>query len=211
MRPRLLPPPPRPRAADRGADVRHRRVGQHDVERLRLQLRHRLEGDVGGGLGRAHDEAGVVLGEHALGDLHVEVHRERRRRTAARTASPPGCAARRAACAHRPTPSSRARLRRCGRSGPCFSSLCALRKCAQIIGVTDSETTIETAMATTSVTENSRSRRPATPPMNSTRDEGGDQRHADRDDGEADLPRADERGLHRRHAAPRGCGRCSRS
>ena len=43
-----------------------------------------------------------------------------------------------------------------------------MRKWAQIIGVTDSETTTEMAMATTRVTENSRIMRPATPPMNST-------------------------------------------
>ena len=43
-----------------------------------------------------------------------------------------------------------------------------MRKWAQIIGVTDSDTTTDMAMATTSVTENSRNMRPATPPMNST-------------------------------------------
>ena len=41
-------------------------------------------------------------------------------------------------------------------------------KCAQIIGVTVSDTTSDTAMANTSVTENSRSRRPTTPSMNSS-------------------------------------------
>ena len=49
-----------------------------------------------------------------------------------------------------------------------LSSLSCRRNCAQIIGVTDSDTTTDMAMATTSVTENSRSMRPATPPMNST-------------------------------------------
>ena len=41
-------------------------------------------------------------------------------------------------------------------------------KCAQIIGVSVSETTIEMAMAKTSVTENSRNTRPITPVMNSS-------------------------------------------
>ena len=53
----------------------HRRVGKHEVQRLHLQLEHGLEGDVGRGFGRSHDEAGVVLREHAFGDLHVEVRR----------------------------------------------------------------------------------------------------------------------------------------
>ena len=39
-------------------------------------------------------------------------------------------------------------------------------KCAQIIGVTDSDTTVEIAIAKASVTENSRNRRPTMPPMN---------------------------------------------
>ena len=56
------------RAADRRADVLDRRVGQHDVERLRLQLEHRLEGDVGRGLAcEPKIEARVVLREIALG------------------------------------------------------------------------------------------------------------------------------------------------
>jgi hypothetical protein len=41
-------------------------------------------------------------------------------------------------------------------------------KWAQIIGVTVSDTTVETTIANTSVTENSRSRRPTTPSMNSS-------------------------------------------
>ena len=40
--------------------------------------------------------------------------------------------------------------------------------CAQIIGVTESDTTVEIAIAKTSVTENSRNSRPTTPPMNSS-------------------------------------------
>ena len=44
----------------------------------------------------------------------------------------------------------------------------ARTKWAQIIGVTVSDTTVETTMANTSVTENSRSRRPTTPSMNSS-------------------------------------------
>ena len=44
----------------------------------------------------------------------------------------------------------------------------AFTKWAQIIGVTVSDTTVETTMANTSVIENSRSRRPTTPSMNSS-------------------------------------------
>ena len=55
------------------------------------------------------------------------------------------------------------------RSSRVASLLGAARtKCAQIIGVTVSETTSDTAMANTSVTENSRSSRPTTPSMNSS-------------------------------------------
>ena len=43
-----------------------------------------------------------------------------------------------------------------------------LTKCAQIIGVSDSDTTVEIAMAKVSVSENSRNSRPTTPPMNSS-------------------------------------------
>ena len=53
------------------------------------------------------------------------------------------------------------------RSSRVASGLGAARtKCAQIIGVTVSETTVDTTMANTSVTENSRSRRPTMPSMN---------------------------------------------
>ena len=76
MRPRLLPPLPRPVPPIDEPTCSTAGSAQDDVERLRLQLEHRLERDVGGGLGRSHDQAGVVLGEHALGDLHVEVNGE---------------------------------------------------------------------------------------------------------------------------------------
>ena len=47
------------------------------------------------------------------------------------------------------------------------SALGAVRtQWAQIIGVTDSDTSVEIAIANTSVTENSRNSRPARPPMN---------------------------------------------
>ena len=47
-------------------------------------------------------------------------------------------------------------------------SAAARTKCAQIIGVTDSDTRVEIAIANTSVTENSRNSRPTMPPMNSS-------------------------------------------
>ena len=43
-----------------------------------------------------------------------------------------------------------------------------MTKWAQIIGVTDSDTTVETTIAKASVTENSRNSRPTMPPMNSS-------------------------------------------
>ena len=44
----------------------------------------------------------------------------------------------------------------------------ARTKCAQIIGVTVTEMTVDTAMANTNVRENSRNSRPTMPPMNSS-------------------------------------------
>jgi hypothetical protein len=80
-----------------------------------------------------------------------------------------------------------------------------VRKCAQIIGVTLSDTMVETAMAKTSVTENSRKNRPHHAAHQQQRNEGGRQRQRDRQHGEADLARAAPRRLHRRqprlHAA----------
>ena len=65
-----------PRSADRRADVIDGGVLQDDVQRLALQLDHRLVGDVGRCLGVGHDQAGVIVGEEALGRDGVEVHRE---------------------------------------------------------------------------------------------------------------------------------------
>ena len=61
--------------ADRGADAGDRGIGQHDIERLALQLQHRIVGDVGRRLGGAEDQPGVVLREVALGRLDVEIDR----------------------------------------------------------------------------------------------------------------------------------------
>ncbi len=49
---------------------------------------------------------------------------------------------------------------------PCFDASRAFKKCAQSIGVVVSETTSETAMATESVTANSRKSLPTMPPIN---------------------------------------------
>ena len=58
-------------------------------------------------------------------------------------------------------------MRSTSRSNQVVSGLGGLRtKCAQIIGVTESETTVETAIAKASVTENSRNTRPINPVMN---------------------------------------------
>ena len=62
----------------------------------------------------------------------------------------------------------RRKPRSTSRSSQVASGLGGLRtKCAQIIGVTDSETAVETAIANASVTENSRKTRPINPVMNS--------------------------------------------
>ena len=62
-----------------------------------------------------------------------------------------------------------AMVRSTTRSSQVASGLGGLRtKCAQIIGVSVSDTTIEIAMAKASVTENSRNTRPITPVMNSS-------------------------------------------
>ena len=87
----------------------------------------------------------------------------------------------------------------------------ACTKCAQIIGVTVSDTTVETTMANTSVTENSRSRRPTTPSMNSSGMKAATSDTLIEIDGEADLPRAVECRPHAAACPPPGCGTCSRS
>ena len=70
-------------------------------------------------------------------------------------------------------------------------------KCAHIIGVVVSETTIETTMAVESVTANSRNRRPDDAAHQQNRNEHGDQRDADGENREADLLRALKRGRDR--------------
>ena len=57
----------------------------------------------------------------------------------------------------------------------------AFTKWAQIIGVTESDTTVEMRWRRSSVTENSLNNRPTTPPMNRSGDERRDQRQTDRD------------------------------
>ena len=63
--------------ADRGAQARHRRVGQHDVHRLLLQLQHGVVGNIGRGLRAAENQPGVVLREIALRHLDKEPDRQR--------------------------------------------------------------------------------------------------------------------------------------
>ena len=63
----------------------------------------------------------------------------------------------------------RLKARSTARSNQVASGLGGLRtKCAQIIGVTVSDTAVDTAIANASVTENSRNTRPTTPVMNNS-------------------------------------------
>ena len=73
MRPLLTvdaPMPPPMKEANRG----HRRVVQDDLRHLLLQLLHGDEGDILGGVGSAHDDAGVLLREEAF--RHGEVKQD---------------------------------------------------------------------------------------------------------------------------------------
>ena len=158
MRPRLTeafqPPPPteEPTPATAGS-------ASTIVERLLLQLHHRLEGDVGRGARAAEDQAGVVLREIALRRLDVEPHRERDGRERTPAASARGAAARRCRRARVGARSAAPSTRFDDAVEPASPSGSAPRatKCAQIIGVTVSDTTVETTIAKASVTENSRS------------------------------------------------------
>jgi hypothetical protein len=71
---------------------------------------------------------------------------------------------------------------------------------AHIIGTSVSDTTAEISMVTARVTANSRNRRPDDVLHEQQRNEHGDQRDGERNDGEADLPGALQRGFERRIA-----------
>ena len=78
MMPRLEPPPTGTAgAAQDRADPRHRRIGHHDVGELLLQPEHRLERDIGGCPRRADHEAEIVDREISLRGLDIERHRQR--------------------------------------------------------------------------------------------------------------------------------------
>ena len=51
------------------------RVGEQDVDDALLPLRHRVEADVGAGLGAAHEQAGVLDRQEALRHDAVELDR----------------------------------------------------------------------------------------------------------------------------------------
>ncbi len=63
-------PPVEPHEAD---DARNRRILLDDGGELGLQVGHGREGDVLSRLGLGEDEAGILLGEEALGDDRVQV------------------------------------------------------------------------------------------------------------------------------------------
>ena len=177
-----------------------RRVAQDDVERLRLQLEHRLERDVGRGFRRSHDEARVVLREHALGDLHVEMHREHHD-------------AQEREQRHHLVAQGDAQRARIGRHHPAERALDDAVEAAVLLVLlrleevgADHRRHRQRHDDRHGDGHHQRHRELAQHASGDAaheqhRNEGGDQRHADGDDGEADLPRADERGLHRRHAA----------
>ena len=156
------------RAADRGADARDRRIGQHDLGHLLLQLEHRLERDVRRRIGEADDQAGIVLREIAVRRLDIELDRDGDGGEEHEQGEARGGAARRRACAR-----SRAIVRdsmasTMRSSQVAFGLGASLTKCAQIIGVTVSDTKVEITIAKVSVSENSRNTRPTTPSMNSS-------------------------------------------
>ena len=72
--------------------------------------------------------------------------------------------------------------------------------CEHIIGVSVSATKPETSTAPASVSANSMNSRPVLPVVKRDRRIHRGQRQRHRDDGEADLARADHRRLERRHA-----------
>ena len=80
---------------------------------------------------------------------------------------------------------------------PCFSLSAERRNFAHIIGVTVRDTSSETAMATLSVTANSRNKRPTMPPIISNGNENRDQRCAHGEHGKADFTGALKRRRHR--------------
>ena len=148
-------------------------------------------------LGLAEDEAGVLLGKQALGNRHVKPagqddQRDGRQQGERLVAQHPAQAAVVDAqlrvegiLAHLVQPAAfRASRRRC-------------RKRAHITGVRVSETKADMTTATVTVTANSRNSTPDHAAHKQQRDEHGDQREGDRDDGEADLAGALQRRLER--------------
>ena len=75
-----------PARADERSQRRYRRIGEDNPGDFLLQLRHRGERDVLGGVGRAHDDAGVLLGEEALGHGPVKDDRGHQRQERTRPA-----------------------------------------------------------------------------------------------------------------------------
>ena len=67
-------------AAGKGGDVFHCRVGAYQFDIIHQLLLHRLEGNALVGLNVAHDAAGILLREKALGDDRVEIDVEPHRR-----------------------------------------------------------------------------------------------------------------------------------
>ena len=68
------------RSADRGSKARDRGIGEHNIHGLQLQCFHRVEGNVGRGLGAAENQPGIVLREVTLGYLDIKPNGECDRR-----------------------------------------------------------------------------------------------------------------------------------
>ena len=187
--------------ADGGVDVFDRRIGFQHLDQRLLPLLHRLEGGVGGRLGDADQEAGVLLREEALRHDHVEVDgaAERRQRHEQHQRLPRQHPVERPFVGAQPrTRTSRSKTR-----STTFGFLvasCARSTRAHSIGVSVSDT-----KSGHDDGDRDRHREFAEHAADDAahqqhRNEHGDQRERDRDDGEADLARALQRSLERPHA-----------
>jgi hypothetical protein len=140
------------------------------------------------GLGHRDDHAGVLPRQEPLGHDDIQPRRANQRRRADQQHSADAATTSRANAIPGQQPFEPA-------LGPArepvgCSSAPGRSNRPHIIGVRVSDTTAETTTATDSVTANSLNSRPTTPVMNSSGNEHRDQRHGQRDDGEADLRRA---------------------
>ena len=144
----------------------HRRILLDDLHHLQQIPFHGLKGGVLIGDDGPVQPPIVLLREKSLGHVNEEVHVEADGggQNAQRDGGMPQHAVQRAPVqADDPI---ECRVRWCGTSSRAMS--CSLSRCAHIMGVVVSEITMEIAMATDSVTANSRNKRPTMPPISSS-------------------------------------------